>query len=130
MGALSRFVEQGKVRFVGLSEVSADTLRRAHAVHPVAAVQSEYSLWTRNPEMAVLETCEDIGAAFVAFSPLGRGFLTSVDLVPSEFVKDDVRKTMPRFQEPHYSSNLGLLAGFRALAAISFSATGSTCRAS
>src|SRR6185369_16937016 len=75
VGALSRLVEDGKVRAIGLSEVSAATLRKAHAVHPVAALQTEYSLWTRNPEIAVLDACREIGAAFVAFSPLARGFL-------------------------------------------------------
>ena len=116
MGMLSRLVEQGKVRAIGLSEVSAETLVRAHAVHPVVAVQSEYSLWTRNAEVAVLETCREIGAAFVAFSPLARGFLTSVDLAPEEFVEEDIRGTMPRFQEPHFSKNLELLADFRVMA--------------
>lgn len=116
-GMLSRFVEQGKVRALGLSEVSADTLRRAHAVHPVAAVQSEYSLWSRNVEIAVLDACRDIGAAFVAFSPLARGFLTSADLDPETFAEKDIRRGMPRFQEPHFSKNLGLLGDFRELAA-------------
>ena len=83
VGALADMVASGKVRAIGLSEVSAATLRRAHAVHPLAAVQSEYSLWSRNAEVAVIEECRRIGAAFVAFSPLGRGFLTGVDLHPS-----------------------------------------------
>lgn len=116
-GALSRFVDQGKVRALGLSEASASTIRKAHAVHPVAAVQSEYSLWSRNVEIAVLEACEKIGAAFVAFSPLARGFLTSADLDPQNFAEKDIRRGMPRFQEPHFSRNVGLLGDFRKLAA-------------
>ena len=87
VGEMSRMVEAGKVRAIGLSEVSAATLRRAHAVHPISAVQTEYSLWTRNPEIAVLEACADIGAAFVAFSPLARGFLTGRNLNPDDFAE-------------------------------------------
>lgn len=117
VGALSRFVEQGKVRAIGLSEVSAQTLRKAHDVHPIAAVQSEYSLWTRNVEIAVLDACRELGAAFVAFSSLARGFLTSVDVEPAAFVDNDVRRGMPRFQEPHFSDNRRLLPEYRALAA-------------
>lgn len=116
IGAISRFVEQGKVRAVGLSEVSAETVLRAHAVHPIVAVQSEYSLWTRNAEIAIIDTCREIGAAFVAFSPLARGFLTSVELQPDTFTDKDFRRPMPRFQEPHYRRNCRLLAEFRALA--------------
>lgn len=116
MGALARLVEAGKVRAVGLSEVSAATLRRAHAVHPVAAVQSEYSLWTRNPEVAVLEACAELGAAFVAFSPLARGFLSDADVDPRAFLDNDIRRNMPRFQAPHFAHNQGLLPAFRALA--------------
>lgn len=116
VGELARMVEAGKIRAIGLSEVSAQTLRRAHAVHPIAAVQSEYSLWSRNAEIAVIDACAEIGAAFVAFSPLGRGFLTGVDLEPAAFDAKDIRKGMPRFQEPHFAKNAALLAGFRALA--------------
>jgi len=116
VGMMSRFVEQGKVRALGLSEVSAATLRKAHAVHPIAAVQSEYSLWSRNVEIAVLEACEELDVSFVAFSPLARGFLTSVDIEPAEFAEKDIRRGMPRFQQPHFSENAELLPEFRAIA--------------
>jgi aryl-alcohol dehydrogenase-like predicted oxidoreductase len=96
------------VRAIGLSEVGAATLRRAHAVHPIAALQSEYSLWTRNPEIAVLEECARIGAAFVAFSPLGRGMLTGALRKP-EFAEGDLRRGMPRFQGANFEGNLRLL---------------------
>lgn len=109
VGAMSRLVEGGKVRAIGLSEVSADTLRRAHAVYPVAAMQSEYSPWTRNPEVAVLDACRELGVAFVAFAPLARGFLADSELDPGRFVEKDLRRFMPRFQEPHFSSNRELL---------------------
>lgn len=116
MGAMQRLFEQGKIRAVGLSEVSAETLRKAHAVHPIAAVQSEYSLWSRNAEVAVLDACADIGATFVAFSPLARGFLTDSDVNPEKFAEKDIRRGMPRFQEPHFSKNQRLLPQYRALA--------------
>jgi len=116
VGAMSRLVEEGKVRALGLSEVSAATLRRAHAVHAIAAVQTEYSPWTRNPEIAVLQACRDIGAAFVAFSPLARGFLTSAPPDPATFDSRDIRASMPRFQDAAYASNLRLLPGLQALA--------------
>jgi aryl-alcohol dehydrogenase-like predicted oxidoreductase len=117
IGEMARMVESGKVLAIGLSEVSAATLRKAHAVHPIAAVQSEYSLWSRNPELGVLAACADIGAAFVAFSPLARGFLTDTDVEPDSFVEKDVRRAMPRFQSPNFESNQGLLTQYRALAA-------------
>ena len=116
MGAAARLVEQGKVRFVGLSEVSAATLRRAHAVHPVAAVQSEYSPWTRNPEIAVLETCRTLGATFVAFSPVARGFLTSSPPDPTLLDAKDIRRGMPRFQPEHFARNVALHTAFGAIA--------------
>jgi aryl-alcohol dehydrogenase-like predicted oxidoreductase len=116
IGAMARMVETGKVRALGLSEVSVATLHKAHAVHPIAAVQSEYSLWTRNPELGMLAACADIGAAFVAFSPLARGFLTDDDVHPETFVDKDVRRAMPRFQSPNFETNSRLLAEFRALA--------------
>ena len=116
VGAMSRLVEQGKVRMLGLSEVSATTLRRAHAVHPVAAVQSEYSLWTRNPEIALLAACRELGTAFVAFSPLARAFLTGTLTDPSALGAKDIRRTMPRFEPAAYANNLALLPGYRALA--------------
>lgn len=116
VGAMSRLVEQGKVRAIGLSEVSAATLRRAHAVHPIAAVQTEYSLWTRNPEIAVLDACREIGAAFVAFSPLARGFLCDALHDVSTLDAKDIRRTMPRFAPEHYAANLKLLPVYKALA--------------
>jgi hypothetical protein len=116
VGALAAMVKAGKIRALGLSEVSAPTLRRAQAVHPVAAVQSEYSLWSRNVEVAVLDECRRIGAALVAFSPLGRGFLADSVANPAELVPNDIRRGMPRFQEPHWSANARLLTTYRALA--------------
>jgi aryl-alcohol dehydrogenase-like predicted oxidoreductase len=116
VGAMARLVQDGKVRALGLSEVSASTLMKAHAVHPIAALQTEYSPWTRNPEIAVLQACRDIGAAFVAFSPLARGFLTGAPPDPAAFDAKDIRKAMPRFQPAAYAANLALHRGFDALA--------------
>lgn len=116
VGELGRFVEQGKIGAIGLSEVSASTIRAAHATHPVAAVQSEYSLWSRNVEIAVLDTCAEFGITFVAFSPLARGFLTAVDLDPPAFADKDLRRAMPRFSEPNFSKNRKLLMQFRQIA--------------
>ncbi|TWO72611.1 aldo/keto reductase [Caenimonas sedimenti] len=116
VGAISRLVEQGKVRTLGLSEVSAATIRKAHAVHPVTAVQTEYSLWTRNPEIAVLDTCREIGAAFVAFSPVARAFLCDALHDVSSLDAKDIRRTMPRFEPANYAQNLKLLPGYKALA--------------
>jgi hypothetical protein len=106
----------GKVATIGLCEVSAATIRKAHRVHPLAAVQSEYSLWTRNPEVAVLETCRELGIAFVAFSPLGRGFLTGTLRDMSTVPPRDIRLNMPRFQAAHFAANLALLDGLAAIA--------------
>jgi len=116
VGALAQLVTAGRIRAIGLSEVSAATLRRAHAVHPIAAVQSEYSLWTRNPEVGVLEQCRRLGVALVAFSPLGRGFLAGGVTDPSTLVAKDLRRDMPRFAEPNFSANAQLLAPYRELA--------------
>jgi hypothetical protein len=116
IGAMADMVKDGKVRTIGLSEVSAATLRRAHAVHPIAAMQSEYSLWTRNPEIAVLDACRELGVAFVAFSPLARGFLTGDLRDPATLPAKDIRLAMPRFQSPHFQANLKLLDGFAAIA--------------
>ena len=116
VGALSDLVRAGKVRTIGLSEVSAATIRKAHAVHPITAVQTEYSLWTRNPELGVLEACRDIGAAFVAFSPVARGFLCDVPYDVATLDARDIRKAMPRFSPEAYAANLGLLPAFRLLA--------------
>jgi len=118
VGEMSRLVGEGKVRALGLSEVSATTLRRAHAVHPIAAVQSEYSLWTRNPEIAVLDTCRELGAAFVAFSPLARAYLTGELRDVMALAAKDIRRGMPRFYPENYASNLGLLDGCRKLAQV------------
>lgn len=115
VGALSDLVAAGKIRQIGLSEVSAPTLRRAHAVHPIAAVQTEYSLWTRNPEIAVLAACRELGASLVAFSPVARGFLTRTPPDPTRFDAKDIRKSMPRFSAEHYPSNLKLQLAFRRL---------------
>ncbi len=117
VGAMSRLVEQGKVRFLGLSEAAPQTLRRAHAVHPIAALQSEYSLWTRDPEAEVLPTCRELGIGFVAYSPLGRGFLTGRIRRADELGEDDFRRQTPRFQEEHFARNLELLDRLERLAA-------------
>jgi aryl-alcohol dehydrogenase-like predicted oxidoreductase len=116
VGAMADLVQAGKVRAIGLSEVGAATLRKAHAVHPIAALQSEYSLWTRNPEVAVLEECGRIGAALVAFSPLGRGILTGALRDPAELADGDIRRTMPRFQSPNFEANLRFLEPLEAIA--------------
>jgi aryl-alcohol dehydrogenase-like predicted oxidoreductase len=116
VGALSDLVRQGKIQTIGLSEVSAATLRRAHAVHPITAVQTEYSLWTRNPEIAVLDACKDIGAAFVAFSPVGRGFLCGAPIDVSALDAKDIRRAMPRFAQASNEANQKLLAPYKALA--------------
>jgi aryl-alcohol dehydrogenase-like predicted oxidoreductase len=117
VGAMAELVRAGKVRAIGLSEVSATTLRKAHAVHPIAAVQTEYSLWTRNPEIAVLEACREIGAAFVAFSPVARGFLCDALHDVSTLGPKDIRSAMPRFAPDNYAANLKLLPPYKALAA-------------
>ena len=116
VGAMADLVRAGKVRALGLSEVSAATLRRAHAVHPIAAVQTEYSLWTRNPEIAVLDTCRELGTAFVAFSPVARGFLCDAPLDLAALDAKDIRRSMPRFEPANYAANLGLLPAYVALA--------------
>jgi len=116
VGALARLAEDGKIKQIGLSEVSAATLKKANTVHPIAAVQTEYSLWTRNPEIAVLAACREVGAAFVAFSPLARGFLTAKLPDPPAFAERDIRRAMPRFQGDAFAANARLHAGFAALA--------------
>ncbi|KQT69515.1 aldo/keto reductase [Methylobacterium sp. Leaf465] len=116
IGAMARLVEQGKVRGLGLSEVSPETLRAAHAIHPIAAVQSEYSLWSRGPEDEMLQTCRDLDVTFVAYAPLGRGFLTG-SLDPTRLAADDFRRGNPRFQADALTRNQRLLDGLSAIAA-------------
>jgi aryl-alcohol dehydrogenase-like predicted oxidoreductase len=116
VGGLSRLVEAGKILDIGLSEVSADTLRRAHAEHPIGALQSEYSLWTRNPEIATLEACRELGVAFVAFSPVGRGFLGGALRDVSGLEEKDIRRQMPRFAAHNFARNLPLLDALQTLA--------------
>ena len=106
---MARLVEEGKVRFIGLSEPGADTLRRAHRTHPVAAVQSEYSLWTRDPEIEIIPACRQLGIGFVAYSPLGRGFLTSRIRTPEDLSSDDYRTRSPRFMKENFEKNRKLL---------------------
>ncbi len=109
-------MEAGKIGSIGLSEMSADTLRKAAAVHPIAAMQTEYSPWTRNPEIAVLQACKDLGVTFVAFSPVARGFLAGGASDPAAFQEGDMRLGMPRFQGEAFAANLKLLEAFTALA--------------
>jgi aryl-alcohol dehydrogenase-like predicted oxidoreductase len=116
VGELAEVVRKGHIRSIGLSEVSAATLRRAHAVHPIAALQTEYSLWTRNPEIAVLEACRELGVAFVAFSPVGRGFLCGKLTDVATLDAKDIRRSMPRFSPENYAANLKLLPAYEALA--------------
>jgi len=116
VGALGDLVRKGLIRSIGLSEVSATTLRRAHAEHPIAALQTEYSLWTRNPEIAVLDACKELGIAFVAFSPVARGFLCNTLTEVETLDAKDIRRAMPRFASDNYAANLRLLPGYVALA--------------
>lgn len=117
VGAMADLVKAGKVRWLGLSEASAATLRRAAAVHPIHALQSEYSLWTRDPEDGVLAACRELGIGFVAYSPLGRGFLTGAIKSPDDFAADDFRRGNPRFQGENFQRNLQLVDKVGALAA-------------
>jgi len=117
VGAMARLVEQGKVRFLGLSEAAPATLERAVKVHPIAALQTEYSLWTRDPEPEILPTCRNLGIAFVAYSPLGRGFLTGAFKSQQDFAPGDYRRTSPRFQDENFTRNVELVARVEALAA-------------
>lgn len=107
--AMAQLKQEGKIKGIGLSEVSADTLRRAHAVHPITALQSEYSLWTRDPEDGILQTCRELGIAFVAYSPLGRGFLTGQIKKIEDFEEGDYRRFSPRFQGENFTKNLELV---------------------
>ncbi|WP_369220920.1 aldo/keto reductase [Streptomyces sp. R39] len=117
VGALAELVAEGKVRHIGLSEASAETIRRAHAVHPVAAVQSEYSLWTRDPEDEVLPACRELGIGFVPYSPLGRGFLAGRFSSPDDLDTGDWRRTGPRFTGDNLDANLRLAAKVKEIAA-------------
>ena len=109
VGAMAELVHEGKVRFLGLSEASAENIRGAHAVHPITALQSEYSLWTRDPEDEVLAVCRELGIGFVPYSPLGRGFLSGKIQKPEDLPDDDYRKTTPRFQGENFQRNLDLV---------------------
>ena len=117
VGALKELVQAGKVRYIGLSEASIATLERAHKVHPITALQSEYSLWTRDPENGVLEACRRLGIGFVPYSPLGRGFLTGAIARPEDFAADDYRRSSPRFQGENFAKNLALVEQVKACAA-------------
>jgi aryl-alcohol dehydrogenase-like predicted oxidoreductase len=117
VGAMADLVRQGKVRHLGLSEAAPATLRRAAAVHPIAALQTEYSLWSRDPEDEILATCRELGVGFVAYSPLGRGFLTGQITRFEDLAADDYRRMSPRFQGDNFARNLALVERVRALAA-------------
>jgi aryl-alcohol dehydrogenase-like predicted oxidoreductase len=117
VGAMARLADEGKVRFLGLSEASPRTLERAHKVHPITALQTEYSLWTRDPEPEVLPMCRKLGVAFVAYSPLGRGFLTGAFKSPDDFEAGDYRRHSPRFQGDNFTRNLELVDKVKQLAA-------------
>lgn len=117
VGAMAELVRAGKIRWIGLSEASARTLRRAHAVHPISALQSEYSLWQREVEAEILPTCRELGVGFVAYSPLGRGFLTGEAKRAEEYEPGDSRRSHPRFQGENYDANLRLVAAVEQLAA-------------
>lgn len=116
IGAMADLVKEGKVRFLGLSEASAETIRRADKVHPITALQTEYSLWTRDPERDILSTVRELGIGFVAYSPLGRGFLTGRFQSPDDFDDDDFRKYSPRFQGKNFNKNLQLVEKVEELA--------------
>lgn len=118
VGAMADLVAQGKVRHLGLSEAAPATVRRAHVVHPISALQTEYSLWSREPEGALLDTCRELGIAFVAYSPLGRGFLTGRFRTPDDLAPGDWRRSNPRFQGDNFQRNLELAAQVQAMAAV------------
>jgi aryl-alcohol dehydrogenase-like predicted oxidoreductase len=116
VGAMARLIEQGKVRYIGLSEAGAKTIRRAHATYPITALQSEYSLWTRDPEGEILDTCRELGIGFVPYSPLGRGMLTG-KVKSADFGPKDFRRVSPRFHAGNFEKNLELVASVERLAA-------------
>jgi aryl-alcohol dehydrogenase-like predicted oxidoreductase len=113
---MKELVDAGKVRYLGLSEASPDTIRRAHAVHPISALQTEYSLWTRDPEDQILPTLRELGIGFVAYSPLGRGFLAGAFQKPEDIPEDDFRRHNPRFQGENFQKNLELVERVRQIA--------------
>jgi aryl-alcohol dehydrogenase-like predicted oxidoreductase len=117
VGAMAELVEQGKVRHIGLSEAATETIRRAHAVHPITALQTEYSLWSRDPEGEILPTVRELGIGFVAYSPLGRGFLSGRFRSPDDLPEGDFRRTSPRFQGDNFDRNLALVERVEELAA-------------
>ena len=116
VGAMASLVKAGKVRYLGLSEAASSTIRRANAVHPITALQTEYSLWTRDVEQDVLPTCRDLGIGFVAYSPLGRGFLTGEIKAPDDLSADDRRRSFPRFADDNFQANLSLVDEIKAMA--------------
>jgi aryl-alcohol dehydrogenase-like predicted oxidoreductase len=116
VGAMAELVSAGKVRYLGLSEAAPETIRRAAAVHPIAALQTEYSLWSRDPEEELLDTCRELGIGFVAYSPLGRGFLTGRFTSPADFPEGDWRRMNPRFQGENFEANLELVRRVQTLA--------------
>ena len=116
VGAMAELVDAGKVRYLGLSEAGADTIRRAHAVHPISALQSEYSLWSRDPEDEILPLLRELGIGLVAYSPLGRGFLTGAITRPQDLADDDYRRSSPRFQGENFTRNLELVERVREIA--------------
>lgn len=117
VGAMAELVHAGKVRHLGLSEATSEQIRRAHAVHPISALQTEYSLWSRDPEEDLLETCRELGITFVAYSPLGRGFLTGRFRSPDDFEANDYRRNMPRFQGENFVQNLAMVDAVQRFAA-------------
>jgi aryl-alcohol dehydrogenase-like predicted oxidoreductase len=116
IGAMKKLVQEGKVRYLGMSEAGAQSLRRAHAVHPIAALQNEYSLWSRDPEDGILNVCRELGIGFVPYSPLGRGFLTGQIKRFEDFAPDDVRRNSPRFQGDNFQRNVELAARIQQMA--------------
>lgn len=116
VGALAELVQAGKIRYLGLSEAAPETIRRAHATHPISALQTEYSLWSREPEEAIVPTLRELGIGFVPYSPLGRGFLTGQIKSPDDFESDDYRRNSPRFQGENFQKNLDLVARIAKLA--------------
>ena len=116
IGAMKELVQEGKVRYLGMSEPGPQTLRRAHAVHPIAALQNEYSLWSRDPEDGILSVCRELGIGFVPYSPLGRGFLTGQIKRYEDFAPDDVRRNSPRFQGENFQRNVDLAARIQQMA--------------